>query len=107
MAQLEASFVQNLGSGFEASGITFVNRPYEESLIYVISDDARPEYLIEIDEYGLQRRINIAANLDAEAISYDIKNQTLLILDEGNFSTRKPGRIITLQLDEEGACCNQ
>ena len=102
MAQLEASFVQNLGSGFEASGITFVNRPYEESLIYVISDDARPEYLIEIDEYGSQRRINIAANLDAEAISYDIKNQTLLILDEGNFSTRKPGRIITLQLDEEG-----
>ena len=102
MAQLEASFVQNLGSGFEASGITFVNRPYEESLIYVISDDARPEYLIEIDEYGSQRRINIAANLDAEAISYDIKNQTLVILDEGNFSTRKPGRIITLQLDEEG-----
>lgn len=55
MAQLQASFVQNLGIGFEASGITFVNRPCEESLIYVISDDARPECLIEIDESGSQR----------------------------------------------------
>ena len=40
--------------------------------------------------------------MDAEAISYDIKDQTLLILDEGDFSTRKPGRIITLQLDDNG-----
>ncbi|QNJ27473.1 hypothetical protein SynSYN20_03181 [Synechococcus sp. SYN20] len=39
MNEIQASFVQHLGSGFEASGITFVNRPYGESLIYVISDD--------------------------------------------------------------------
>ena len=102
MYQLSTSLEQSLGLGFEASGLTRVSLNGSGDLLYVVSDDPRPEHLLLIQPDGHQQYVRLPFSIDAESISFNPLDSTLLILDEGSFANNRPARLLTLALDHQG-----